>query len=128
VFTVTDIKITIFWYITPCRLVDAYCRFTGALLHYQRPDDERASETSGNFYENTRRRVSEFCHLRQTDHFVRISTKVPVTLDKTFHDNLSFSAPNAKKLSSNMLQLPYARLKFYLLFIINFPSHSMLRI
>jgi hypothetical protein len=57
---------TAFWDIVRCRLVEVDRRFTGAYcLHNQALMTEavRISETSVNFYEITRRKIPEGCHL-----------------------------------------------------------------
>jgi hypothetical protein len=59
------LKMTDFWVVAPCSLVEVYRRFTGACcLRYQGPDDEGSTyETSVNFYQTTRRNNPEDSHL-----------------------------------------------------------------
>jgi hypothetical protein len=57
----------VFWVVAPCRLVEVYRRFRGALcLRYQTALIMKAvstSETSANFYHTTRRNNPEDGHL-----------------------------------------------------------------
>jgi hypothetical protein len=57
-------KMTVFWVVAPCRLVDVYRRFRGAYWLHQQSD---RAETSVNFYQTTRRNNPEDSYLQ--NHF-----------------------------------------------------------
>jgi hypothetical protein len=61
---ISMLKITFFWDVAPCSLADVYRRFGGACCLHRRGDDGAGStsETSVNFYQTTRRNVSENSH------------------------------------------------------------------
>jgi hypothetical protein len=65
-------KITVFWYVAPCSLVEVYRHFRGGCcLHHQSGElfialmmeAESTSKTSVNFYQATRRNIPEDSHL-----------------------------------------------------------------
>jgi hypothetical protein len=52
-----NMKMTVFWDVAPCSLVEIYRRFRGACpLHHQR------DESSVDFYQTTRRNITEDSH------------------------------------------------------------------
>jgi hypothetical protein len=58
-------KMTVFWDIAPCSLVEIYQRFGGAyFLHHQSDHAVSTSETSMNIYQTTRRNIREDSYLR----------------------------------------------------------------
>jgi hypothetical protein len=65
VLTAASIKVTVFWVVAPCSLVEVNRRFRGTCcLHHQDPDDGGPSETSVNFHQTTRYSNPEDSHLR----------------------------------------------------------------
>jgi hypothetical protein len=54
-------KMTVFWDVAPCSLVEVYRRFRGACFLHHQGDElteaESTSETSVNFYQTTRRNI-----------------------------------------------------------------------
>jgi hypothetical protein len=67
VLTAASMKMTVFWVVAPCSLVEVYRLFRGVccLHHHHRPDDESTStsETSVNFYQTTLRNYPEESNL-----------------------------------------------------------------
>jgi hypothetical protein len=63
-------KMTVFWEVAPCSLVEIYWRFKGAYcLHHQGGESvmmeaASTSETSINFYRTTRRNIPKVSHLQ----------------------------------------------------------------
>jgi hypothetical protein len=55
-----SVKMTVFWDVAPCSLVELYRHFRGADLMMEAAS---ASETSVNFYQTTRRNIPEDSHL-----------------------------------------------------------------
>jgi hypothetical protein len=53
----------VFWVVAPCRLVQVYGRFGGAMIAPMM-EAESTSGTSGKFYQTTRRNNPEDSHLR----------------------------------------------------------------
>jgi hypothetical protein len=72
VLTAVSTKMTVFWVVAPCSLVEVYQRFRGpCYLHHQGDclialmmDAAWTSETLVNFYQTTRRYNLEDSHLR----------------------------------------------------------------
>jgi hypothetical protein len=57
-------KMTVFWIVEPCSLVQVYRRFRGAYCLYHQDDQEvNTSEMSVNFYQTTRRNIREDGHV-----------------------------------------------------------------
>jgi hypothetical protein len=59
-------KMTVFWVVAPCSLVEVYGRFRGASIIKAivlMMDAARTSVTSVNFYQTTRRNNPEHSHL-----------------------------------------------------------------
>jgi hypothetical protein len=74
VLTVASMKITVFWDVVPCSVVDVYWRITGQwVLIALMLDAASTSETSVNFYQTTRRNIPEDSHLPR---YVSVATKV----------------------------------------------------
>jgi hypothetical protein len=75
VLTAVSIKMTVFWYVVPCSLVEVYRRLRCAYcLHRQGKialmmDVASTSEISVNFYQTTRCNIPEDSHL-QLDEFL----------------------------------------------------------
>jgi hypothetical protein len=60
-------KMTVFWDVAPCSLVQINQHFRGAYcLHHQGDKGRSISETLVNFYHTTRRNTSEDRHLQET--------------------------------------------------------------
>jgi hypothetical protein len=57
-------KISVFWVVAPCNLVEVYQRFGGSCCLHHPGDESRTSETLVNFYQTTRRYNPEDSHLR----------------------------------------------------------------
>jgi hypothetical protein len=65
-------KMTIFWDVVPCSLVEVYRHFRGACcLHYQ-GDIVSTCETFVNFYQTTGRNIPEDSHLQVTEAVERV--------------------------------------------------------
>jgi hypothetical protein len=66
---VVIIKVTVFWTVTPCSLVDMYGCFRGTCcLHLQgRGDTSGSSEVLVPMYQTTQSQIPENCNLKETD-------------------------------------------------------------
>jgi hypothetical protein len=70
VLTAASMKMTVFWVVARCSLVEVYRRFRGAYCFHQQGDHHlimeavSTSETSVNFYQNKRSNIQEDGHIR----------------------------------------------------------------
>jgi hypothetical protein len=69
VLTAATMKVTVFWDIAPCSLVQIDRRFKGVSLMMELVS---LSETSANFHETTRRNIPEYCqlHIRRRENLI----------------------------------------------------------
>jgi hypothetical protein len=59
-----EMKMTVFWDVAPCSLVEVYRRFRCAhCLHHQGDETTRTSKMSVNFYQTARHNIPEDVHL-----------------------------------------------------------------
>jgi hypothetical protein len=63
VLTATSMKMTVFWDVAQCSLVQIDRRFRGGII-----EAVSTSETSVNFYQTTRRNIAEDSHLQCLTH------------------------------------------------------------
>jgi hypothetical protein len=66
---ISSVKMAVFWVIATCSLVEVCRHFKGVCcIHHQVDEATSTSETSVNFYQNTRRDNSEDSHLHIRRH------------------------------------------------------------
>jgi hypothetical protein len=82
VLTVASMKMTVFWDVAPCSLVEVYQCFRGACCLTHRGaltmEAASASETSVNFYQTTWHNIPEASHLQNIFWLVNMYSNAPV--------------------------------------------------